>query len=416
MLRLFKALCPLAVALLAGCAAVPHQGQAKVAATTQAPRPARPVILVSIDGFRPDYLDRGVTPTLNALAAGGARAAFMRPSFPSITFPNHYTLVTGLRPDHHGIVANTMEDPAMPEPEFQMSNHAAVTDHRWWDEGEPIWVTAERHGIRSGTMFWPGSEAAIHGVRPRLWKRFDFNLPNAERVDTVLHWMDKPASRRPGFVTLYFEKVDHEGHEHGPDSPEVTQAIADVDRAIGRLVDGLRARHVDADIVIVSDHGMAAKSVDRGIRLDSITAPANFHLVTHGPVAEMDATPGKEQELADALLKPQDHMQCWRKDQIPARFAYGHNPRVPAFVCLAQVGWYISADGADLKDGGDHGYDNAAPEMHATFIATGPSIRPGTVLPPFDNVDVYPFVMRLLGLSPLPSDGDIAPLTPALRE
>jgi len=167
-----------------------------LAAGAAAAQPAHPVILVSMDGFRPDYLERGVTPNLNRLAAGGARAVAMRPSFPSVTFPNHYTLVTGMRPDHHGIVDNVMNDAAISDKRFTMSNSEAVVDRRWWDQAEPVWVTAERNGVRSGTMFWPGSEAAIHGVRPTLAPKFDGKLPATARVDTLLSWLDRPAGER----------------------------------------------------------------------------------------------------------------------------------------------------------------------------------------------------------------------------
>lgn len=406
--------CLLSVAaLLSGCATSPRTARADA----QSPATIAPTILVSIDGFRPDYLDRGVTPHLNALAAEGARAQFMRPSFPSITFPNHYTLVTGKRPDHHGVVGNTMEDAHIPGVRFTLSNRAATTDRRWWDEAEPIWVTAEKRGVKTGTMFWPGSEAAIHGVRPSDWKPFDGKLSNAARVDTVLGWLDKPAAERPRFLTLYFDEVDHQGHTFGPDSSEVTQAAADVDAAIGRLVEGLQARHEVANIVIVSDHGMAATSPDRIVRLDQIAPADSFRMVVGGTYAGIVPEPGKASALAAALLKPQPHMQCWRRADIPARFAFGHNARVQPFVCLAEVGWLISKSGTggETHNLGAHGYDNESPEMRATFIAEGPSIRSGVVLASFDNVDVYPFVMRLIGLRPLESDGTIAPLEGALR-
>ncbi|WP_229223864.1 ectonucleotide pyrophosphatase/phosphodiesterase [Duganella sp. sic0402] len=386
------------------------------AAALAAP-PANPVILVSIDGFRPDYLARGVTPNLNRLVAAGARAVAMRPSFPSVTFPNHYTLVTGKRPDHHGIVDNVMNDPAISSERFTMGNAAAVTDRRWWDQAEPVWVTAELNNVRSATMFWPGSEAAIHGVRPTIAPKFDSKLPAAGRVDTLLSWLDQ-ADQQFGFLTLYFDDVDHAGHESGPDAPETTAAVALVDQALGRLLDGLAARQVAANLVIVSDHGMAAVSRERVIRMDALAPQDSYREVASGPYATMDAAPGADAQLAAALLKPQQHMQCWRKQDIPARLAYGGNPRVPDFICLAEPGWSIafSDKSAARVKGGKHGYDNAAPEMAATFIAAGPAFKPGVVLPVFDNVDVYPLLMRLIGVPALPSDGNITPLLPALAQ
>jgi predicted AlkP superfamily pyrophosphatase or phosphodiesterase len=392
---------------------------AAVCASASAEVQRAPLILVSLDGFRPDYLERGVTPNLNRLAAEGARAVAMRPSFPSVTFPNHYTLVTGLRPDHHGIVDNTMTDAAIPDVRFTLSNAAAVTDRRWWDQAEPIWVTAALRGIRSGTMFWPGSEAAIHGVRPAIAPRFDGKLPAAERVDNLLSWLDVPADQAYGFFTLYFDEVDHAGHDAGPAADATTLAVAHVDQAVGRLLEGLKRRKVDANIVIVSDHGMAPLSTERVIRMDRLAPEGSYRPAGSGayPYAALDPMPGRDAALADALLQPHEHLQCWRKGEIPARLAYGRNARVPAFLCLADPGWVVAFDdkGVARIKGGAHGYDNAAPDMAATFIAAGPAIRAGVVLPAFDNVDVYPLLMRLLGIAPLPSDGDISPLLPALR-
>jgi len=403
-LRAMKTLLTLLLALVAG---------------TVAAQPAHPVILVSMDGFRPDYLARGVTPNLNRLAAAGARAVAMRPSFPSITFPNHYTLVTGMRPDHHGIVDNTMIDKAVSDRRFTLSNAEAVVDRRWWDQAEPVWVTAERHGIRTGTMFWPGSEAAIHGVRPTVAPRFDGKLPADARVDMLLSWLDRPAGQRFGFMTLYFDDVDHAGHTFGPAAPQTTEAVALVDQAIGRLLEGLASRHIDANLVIVSDHGMVDVSSERVLPLYRALPPDSYEEVTSGPYAAINpSSPDKEEALAAALAMPLAHMQCWRKQEIPARLAYGRNARVPAFLCLAEPGWSIvfSEKSAAKVKGGKHGYDNAAPDMAATFIAAGPAFKPGVVLPAFDNVDVYPLLMRLLDVAPLPSDGDITPLLPALVE
>jgi predicted AlkP superfamily pyrophosphatase or phosphodiesterase len=391
----------------AGCAQVPPAPA----------RPPAPVILVSLDGMRPDYLERGVSPNLNRLAADGARALAMRPSYPSLTFPNHYTLVTGLRPDHHGVVDNTMTDAAIPNVRFSLGNADAVTDRRWWDQAEPVWVTAERHGIRTAEMFWPGSEAAIGGVRPTEAPRFDGKLPAADRVDRVLSWLDRPAAGRFGFLTLYIDDIDHAGHDFGPDAAETTQAVARVDQAIGRLLDGLQRRHVDANIIVVSDHGMAAVSKERVVRMDHLLWEAGYLQTAAGAYASLDALPGQEEQVEAALLKPHAHMRCWRKFDVPARLAYGRNARVPGFLCIADTGWTLAFDDQRVEKlkGGAHGYDNLAPEMRATFIAAGPAFRPGVVLPEFDNVDVYPLLMRLLDLTPLPSDGDLTPLRPALR-
>lgn len=375
-----------------------------------------PLILISIDGFRADYLDRGVTPNLKALADNGARAERMFPSFPSLTFPNHYTLVTGLVPDHHGIVNNTFEDPALPTGTFKLSNAAAVTDRKSWDQATPIWVTAENAGIRTGTEFWPGSEADIKGVRPSLWSHYDEAIPSDARVDTVLAWLDLPAAQRPTFMTLYFDSVDTAGHMNGPDSPELAAALGRVDAAIGRLTAGLRARGVRANLVIVADHGMAAVPANQRIFMDRWADPSSFRIVTADAVAGLvPLTP----EAEASLLGLHDHATCYRKAGLPARLHYGTNPRIPPIVCIADTGWMLTTHDREaghkhpLK--GAHGFDPADPRMGALFIANGPKFLPHVVLKPFPNTDVYPLLARLLDVEPAPNDGHVEDLYPALR-
>jgi predicted AlkP superfamily pyrophosphatase or phosphodiesterase len=376
---------------------------------------ARPlVILVGIDGFRPDYLDRGVTPTLSDLRADGAFAA-MRPSFPSVTFPNHYTLVTGLHPDRHGIVNNTMVDAELGR--FALGNAAAVTDGRWWDEGEPIWVTAERAGLTTGTMFWPGSEAEIGDVRPSHWTVFDQSLPGDARVDRVLAWLDLPGGQRPDFATLYFDIVDTAGHHHGPAAPETSEAVASVDASIARLIAGLEARGL-ADrtvLVIVADHGMAATSPDRAVYLDDLIDMEAVQVVHAGAFAGLNPAPGHEAEVQSALVRRHPNMECFNKTDLPARLAYGRHPRVPAILCLPDIGWLVATRAWPVRGpGGAHGYDNRAPEMAALFIASGPGIRSGVTLQDMDAVDVQPLLAHLLGIAAPHGDGSLEDVAPAL--
>ena len=386
------------------------------ACATLAPQPAsRPlVILVSIDGYRADYLDRGGSPVLAKLAKEGARGV-MRPSFPSKTFPNHYTLVTGLRPDRHGIVENNIEDPAIPGVTFKMSNVQAVQDARWWNQGEPIWVAAERRGIVTGAMFWPGSEAAVRGVRPTYWRRFDQRVPPEARVDQVLAWLDLPKGR-PGLVTLYFDDVDTAGHDYGPDSAELNAAVARVDGALGRLTAGLRARGIVANVIVVADHGMAPMSAAREVFLDDAVPRDAFRLLVGGALVTLYPTQGREAEVDEALIRPHQHFQCWRKAELPARFHYGKNPRVAPYVCLPETGWRLTT--RDFKpskpERGAHGFDPDSPEMAAIFVANGPDVRPGVVLAPFDNVSVYPMLAKLLGVAPAENDGDLRHVADAL--
>ncbi|MFM9976886.1 MAG: ectonucleotide pyrophosphatase/phosphodiesterase [Sphingomonadaceae bacterium] len=369
-------------------------------------------ILVSIDGFRPDYLNRGVTPRLNALKAAGVSAA-MRPSFPTVTFPNHYTLATGLRPDRHGIVGNSMEDPRKPGVVFTLSN----TDPFWWSEAEPIWVTAEKAGVRTATMFWPGTEVDFAGTRPRDWWRYAKENTENQRVDAVVDWLRRPSATRPQFLTLYFDTVDAAGHEFGPDAAETNAAIAAADVQIGRLVDGVAALGIVANFVIVSDHGMTATSPDRVIELWKIARAKDYRTVTSGPYAGLEAQLRRAKRLEKALLRPHANMQCARREDLPPALHYGKNARVPRYVCIAAPGWIIlgAPPAPDRKyyATGAHGYDPAAADMAALFVAAGPAFRKGVTVALFDNVDIYPLVARLIGVAPRANDGDLAELDAA---
>ncbi|PKM05607.1 MAG: alkaline phosphatase family protein, partial [Gammaproteobacteria bacterium HGW-Gammaproteobacteria-7] len=270
------------------------------------------MILISLDGFHPDYLQRGLTPSLQRLAEQGARAEWMNPSYPSLTFPNHYTLVTGLRPDRHGIIHNTMRDQTLGD--FALHRREAVEDGRWWG-GEPIWVSAKKQGLRTATLFWPGSEAEIGGLRPDEWREFSKALPPKQRVDTVLGWLDRAPDQRPHFITLYFEHVDTASHDFGIDSPQANAAIATVERALAQLLDGLEARGLaDAvHLVVVSDHGMAQTSAERVVILDDRLDPATVEIRTLGEVTGIEPLPGREAEVNRALLGRHERFECWPK-------------------------------------------------------------------------------------------------------
>lgn len=394
-----------------------------VACSTATPRPSPaarvPVVLISVDGFRADDLTPERTPHLYRLARAGVRAQGMTPSYPSLTFPNHYTLVTGLRPDRHGLVQNTMRDPQLGR--FSLHDREAVANAAWWG-GEPIWVTAEKAGMPTATMFWPGSEAKIGGVQPQRWYEFSYDVPIDVRVDRVLGWLAEPEATRPRLVTLYFEQLDKTAHEYGPDSPQAQAALGTLDAAIGRLADTLRARgQLDAvNLVIVSDHGMAAVPPGQVVALEDMVPFEDAEPVTDGQSVGFAPRPGREAAAERRLLGRHAHYQCWRKHELPARWHYGRHPRVPAIVCQMDEGWDAKPREAIARrpnrTRGSHGYDPALPSMRALFVAHGPAFRRGAVLPAFDNVHVYPLLARLLGVREAPNDGSIAPLLPALAD
>lgn len=404
----------LLVCLLSACASTAQRGE-------PVPEPL-PLILISIDGFRADYLDRALTPTLSALAADGARAEWMRPSFPSLTFPNHYTLITGLRPDRNGIVSNTMEDSRIPAQRFAAANRDAIENPRWWEGAVPLWTTAQRHGLRAATMFWPGSEAPVHGAHPDYWARFNADISESARVETVLGWLDLPEKERPSLITLYFDSIDAIGHRYGPDSAEVNAGLKAVDENIARLLAGLdhRGLRERANLVIVSDHGMTATSPDRVVYLDDIVPAGMAHVVMWGVLTGIVPKREHRDEVERVLLRPHAHMQCMRKGDVPERLHYGRNARIPPLLCIAEHGWIIFDRAMVARKRhfslGEHGYDIDHPDMRSLFIASGPAFRTGVVLAPFDNVDVYPLLAKLLGVRAEPNDGDITSTRAALRQ
>ncbi|WP_313348706.1 ectonucleotide pyrophosphatase/phosphodiesterase [Stenotrophomonas sp.] len=410
----------LAAALaLTSCASAPSTspGLPSAATTVTAASPPK-LLLVSIDGLRADMLDRGITPNLSRIVQDGVRARWMTPSYPSLTFPNHYTIVTGLRPNHHGIIHNSMQEEALGR--FQLNLRDAVTDPRWWG-GEPIWVGAEKAGVRTATWSWPGSEAAIQGVRPSQWRVYDDTVSLSARVDEVLGWVGQSDADAPRLVTLYMEQVDKAGHHFGPDSPEYAAAIAQVDAAIGRLLDGLKARGLSdrTNLIVVSDHGMATVPDGNTVAVEDMVDPAIARNVSTGQSIGFAPLPGKQNDAEKILLGAHANYDCWTRQTLPARWEYGSNPRIPAIVCQMHEGWNALTRERMAKrepgDRGSHGYDNALPSMRAVFIARGPSFKQGATLPGFDNVDVYPLMTRLLGIPAAPNDGNPETLLPALR-
>jgi predicted AlkP superfamily pyrophosphatase or phosphodiesterase len=393
--------------LAAGWLAVASYGQAISPVITvdhgpNAPRQlSKPyVILVSLDGFRYDYAKRYHADHLLALAVQGASAPEgMLPAYPSITFPNHYTIVTGLYPEHHGIVANSFYDPAR-KAVYSYHDAASVTDGTWYG-GTPLWVLAEQQGMRSASFFWVGSEADIQGVRPSYYLKFDGRFPNANRVDQVLAWLHLPPDERPHFITLYFSDADTAGHRYGPDSLQVADAVGELDREIGKLEDGIRESKLPVDLIVLADHGMV-RVEGPPIHLDRY----GLNLASFAPIIGSILYPKSEDDAEkayQALRGKSAQFAVYRRAQIPAALHFDSNSREGDPV-VVPTGPYFISEGGDSQATehpplGMHGYDaTKMPEMKAIFFAAGPDIRPGVALEPFENVNVYPLIAKILGL------------------
>ncbi|TXC68839.1 alkaline phosphatase family protein [Sphingorhabdus soli] len=387
---------------LAACVATPAATTVTSAAAPQPAEVRAPVtILISIDGFRPDYLRRGNSPNLDTLAEQGSETQ-LRPAFPTLTFPNHEALITGREPDHSGIVANTMYDPAIPDQRFYNKDPVSPRDPRWWQGAEPLWVTVQKAGVRAGTVLWPGSESERQGLRPSDWLHFDPAFDSETRLRFALDWIRRPAESRDSLVVVYLDAVDRASHANGITAPETADAVRSVDAAIGDLHSALAAMGQPANLVIVSDHGMAQVDPDRTNDLDTLLPRASYRLASYGPFATIDPVAGHEAEVRTALLRPHRDMQCWPRDAVPTRYRYGRNPRVAAIICLASHGGEVMPGRPTNK--GDHGFDPDDPDMAALFIAAGPGIAKAKLAKRYDIVEVYPLVARLVGVAPLASD------------
>jgi predicted AlkP superfamily pyrophosphatase or phosphodiesterase len=367
------------------------------------------LLFISIDGFRADYLDTVPAPILRRLAKEGASGG-MYPVFPSLTFPNHYSIVTGLYPAEHGIVSNVFRDPKYPGVTFKSSEDAVKQESRWW-LGEPIWVTAEKQHQHAAILYWPGSDAEIDGIRPTHWEHYKKRPVPEESVAELLSWFDAPASERPTVFGLYFEDVDHAGHDFGPSSQELKDAVAGVDRAIGKLLDGLAERKMadKVNIIIVSDHGMSQLSRERLDVLEDYVDLAKIDITYNGPVFSFYLRdPNDKPTLAKMGAIP--HAKLYTLATAPKRFHYSGSDRLTPYFLLMDDGWSITdrkyLEGhPKFATGGAHGYDPKLPSMRALFIAHGPAFKAGVQFKPFANINLYSLFAHLQGLSPAKNEG-----------
>jgi alkaline phosphatase D len=376
------------------------------------------VVLVSLDGFRWDYAKRDGATHLLALGKHGVWAPEgMLPSYPSLTFPNHFSIVTGLYPEHHGLVANSFYDETK-QARYAIADATAVTDGSWYS-GTPLWSLAESQGMRSACFFWPGSEAQIAGFRPTYYLKFDDKIDDNARIQQVLAWLHLPATDRPHFITLYYAEPDHEGHEFGPDAAETKAAVIKVDGLMGKLKAGLDATGLPIDLVVVSDHGMA-KVQGGWITLDQLADLTGFDTVgtlLYGKTEEDRA------RVYNQLKKASSQFVVYRRANVPAALNYSQNPREGDPVVIATGPYAIRAHTppAGKPDQppipGMHGYDPVKlPEMKASFFAAGPDIVEGKTVAPFENVNLYPWLAHLLGLTPPKTDGSLNVLAGTLRD
>jgi predicted AlkP superfamily pyrophosphatase or phosphodiesterase len=384
---------------------------------SEAAQKAHYVVLVSLDGFRWDYATREKATHLLALGKQGVWAPDgMMPSFPSLTFPNHYTIVTGLYPEHHGLVANGFYDPAK-NARYAINDQAAVSDGSWYG-GTPLWSLAESQGMRTACFFWPGSEAKIAGYQPTYYLHFDNKIDESARIEQVLAWLRLPPADRPHFITLYYNEPDHSAHEHGPDSPETKAAIAKVDALIGKLKEGLDTTGLPIDLVVVSDHGMAKVQGD-WITLDTFADLSGVETAGFLLYAKSDTD---AERVYNQLKKASSQFVVYRRKDFPAELNYRDNARIGDPVILPTGPFIIRAHAppAGKPDGapvGMHGYDpHKMPQMKASFFAAGPDIVSGHTVRPFENVNLYPWLAHMLGLNAAKSDGSLNVLAGILRD
>ncbi len=409
------------LALAAGARALPAQTPDVVVQEERRNAPgqrSKPyVVLVSLDGFRPDYVETVPAPRIARFRRKGVAAPYMLPVFPSKTFPNHYSIATGMYAGTHGVVGNQMWDPVLRD-SFRVGNAVSERDPRWYG-GEPIWVTAERQGMLSAALYWPGSQVEIGGVLPTYHARYDKSVPSAARMEQVLKWLRLPPERRPHLIAVYISEVD-EGH-HPPGSPQVRAAVTRVDEALGRLLDGIDGLPIarEVNVVLVSDHGIQDVRAGRTRFLADHIPLDGVRVVGTGPTTSLffDGDTAALERARTALRAGLPRAGVYRRAEIPARYHLAASPRAgdllvempaPDLIAVRRPG--------SPTDPANHGYDPATPSMHAFFAAAGPAFRARTRVPAFENVHIYPMLASILRLRPNPAiDGRASVLAPLLR-
>ena len=411
-------------------------------------------ILISLDGFRADFLQRGVTPTLNRFISEGVSPRWMLPSFPSVTFPNHYTLVTGLYPESHGIVGNTFWDPDFEE-DFDYGDPAKSMQPKWWSQGEPLWVTAEKQNVKTAIHMWPGSEAGM-AFEATYLDKFNGSEILPRKTERILEWLDRPSvekdmASRPQLIQVYVPNVDSNGHKYGPNSTEVWDTISDVDVMLHNVFKGLDERNLTniVNVVVVSDHGMATTSTDRTIQLDDLI---DMNLIAHTdgwphyglrPKSTMDIR-GLYNRLSAEAEKAPNFDVYLRDENMPEKYHFSKNDRIAPLWVVPKTGWAIvqkdefnveeaKTNGEQYHPKGLHGYNHEDPLMRAIFVARGPAFphKPNSRVEVFrkssmtrkdissllksstENTEVYNIICDSIGIEPKPNNGTLRlPLKP----
>ena len=372
-------------------------------------------VIISLDGLRWDYLDTYDVPFLNQLAHDGVKAV-MQPSFPSKTFPNHYTLATGLTPDHHGIIANIFWDREQGV-EFSLSNKVTRADGNYYG-GDPVWLTAKRQGVKTATVFWVGSDVAVQGDHPTYWRDYQTEqLDFPGRVDEILRLLSLPEKERPHLVMAYFEEPDRSGHDYGPLNRMTRRAMEDLDLLLSKMWARIQLLPIadKVDLIITGDHGMTSVDPKRFVDIDDVL-PKHWYerFCNDYPTLIYASAPQYIDSICDALQNV-DHIRAWKRADIPAYLGYGTNKTMGDVVVLPDVGW-LFADKPSKKQRGSHGFDHMAADMQVGFRAIGPDFKVGYTKPDrFRNVCIYPLLCYLLGVTPSPNDGTLDEVSDMLR-